>query len=102
MLRTAAALAAVITGLGIVLAPAAEAAPDKTRSSSESNNSAPTKPKAVNPSGQSPKITRPRHLAGHPAGDWRLARKQTMDRYFDSIREKREQQIRNWSDALHR
>ncbi|MEN4400032.1 hypothetical protein [Mycolicibacterium conceptionense] len=98
MLRTVTALTAVLAALGIAFTPIAAADPDTKNTGTESSQ--PSKPahQAAPPT----RIKKGAHLAGRPAGDWRQARKDTMDRYFDGIREKREQQIRDWFDSLHR
>lgn len=96
MLRIALAATAAVCTLGLIGAPAATADPiNKTRSGHENIQVA---PKA---SASGPKLRTPiqNKLAGHPAGDWRAAKKRTMDRYFE---QRREQTIRNINDWLNR
>lgn len=91
MLRTALAAVAVVCSLGLIGAPTATADPaSKTRSGNESSQTA--------PKASSPKLRVPvqNKLAGHPAGDWRAAKKRTMDRYFEQRREQGVQNIHDW------
>ncbi|MFV8049958.1 hypothetical protein [Mycobacterium sp. 48b] len=93
MLRTALAAAAVVCSLGLIGAPTAAAdQAGKTRSENESSQTAPKV--------SAPKLRVPvqKKLAGHPAGDWRAAKKRTMDRYFEQRREQGIQNIYDWFD----
>ncbi|MFV8136424.1 hypothetical protein A5731_00305 [Mycolicibacterium conceptionense] len=96
MLRTAVAAIAAVCTITLIGAPAANAEPAKGTTTRSAHENAPN-----NVTVATPKARKGAHKAGHPVEDYRIARKRTMDRYFDSIRDERTQKIRAWLDSLH-
>lgn len=107
MLRTVVAAIAAVCAITLTGAPAVNAEPTKDTTTRSAHENAPKNVTVAAPRPEPAATTHPNarkgaHKAGHPVEDWRIARKRTMGRYFDSIRDKRLGQIQDWLDSLHR